>query len=108
VGLRRIGFAEKPQIPVSGLQGRPVAPEEFGAGIYRTIRPMPLKTGAGMAHIPGAHAATLLFDKGLWFDAVVRGLITELGLSEDQAFDAATAAAATRFASGVPESERAR
>jgi hypothetical protein len=59
-----------------------------------------------MAHIPGAHAATLLFDKGLWFDAVVRGLVTELGLSEDQAIDAATAAAATRFASGVPANER--
>jgi hypothetical protein len=49
-----------------------------------------------------------LFDKGLWFDAVVRGLVTELGLTEEQAIDAATAAAATRFASGVPEGERSR
>ena len=61
-----------------------------------------------MAHIPGSHAATLLFDKGLWFDAVVRGLVTELGLSEDQATEAATAAAAERFESGVPESGRTR
>ena len=61
-----------------------------------------------MALIPGTHAATLLFDKGLWFDAVVRGLVTELGLTEEQAIDAATAAAATRFARGVPESERSR
>jgi hypothetical protein len=61
-----------------------------------------------MALIPGTHAATLLFDKGLWFDAVVRGLVTELGLTEDQAVEAATAAAAARHAGGVPERERSR
>ena len=61
-----------------------------------------------MGNIPGTHAATLLFDKGLWFDAVVRGLVTELGLSEEQAIEAATAAAATRFASGIPAGEGSR
>ena len=47
-------------------------------------------------HVPGVHVAALLFDRGLWFDAVVRGLVLEHGFSTDEAREAAIAATATR------------
>jgi hypothetical protein len=47
--------------------------------------------------IRGAEAASLLFEKGLWFDAVVRGLVEELGLTTEDATRAALASAAERF-----------
>jgi hypothetical protein len=50
----------------------------------------------GMEHVPGVQAATLLFDRGLWFEAVVRGLRSELDFTDEQAIRAATAAAALR------------
>jgi hypothetical protein len=48
-------------------------------------------------HVPGVHVAALLFEKGLWFDAVVRGLVRELGFSVDEATEAAIAATAKRL-----------
>ena len=48
-------------------------------------------------HVPGVHVAALLFDKGLWFDAVVRGLVLERGFSIDEAREAAIAATAKRL-----------
>jgi hypothetical protein len=50
----------------------------------------------GMEHVPGVQVATLLFDRGLWFEAVVRGLRSELDFTDEQAIRAATAAAALR------------
>jgi hypothetical protein len=50
-----------------------------------------------MPNTPGVDAATILFDQGLWFEAVVRGLETELGFSAEQASLAAAAAAARRL-----------
>ena len=47
-------------------------------------------------HVPGVHVAALQFDKGLWFDAVVRGLVLEQGFSTDEAREAAIAATAKR------------
>jgi hypothetical protein len=47
-------------------------------------------------HVPGVQAATLLFDRGLWFEAVVRGLRSELQFTDEQASKAATAAAVLR------------
>jgi hypothetical protein len=38
-----------------------------------------------MTYAPGTHAATLLFDLGLSFDAVVRSLVVEIGMSADEA-----------------------
>jgi hypothetical protein len=46
---------------------------------------------------PGVRTASVMFDHGLWFEAVVRGLIVELDLDEDEAFRAATAAARARL-----------
>jgi len=37
--------------------------------------------------------ATVLFDKGLWFEAVVRGLVREVGMTTEEAQRAAAAAA---------------
>jgi hypothetical protein len=51
---------------------------------------------AGLEQVPGVEAATLLFDRGLWFEAVVRGLRSELEFTEEQAKQAATTAAALR------------
>ena len=48
-------------------------------------------------HVPGVHLAAVLFDKGLWFDAVVRGLVRDLGLGIDEAREAAIAATARRL-----------
>jgi hypothetical protein len=45
-----------------------------------------------MEHIPGTHAALLLFKQGLGFEAVVRGLSDELELSAGAATSAAAAA----------------
>jgi hypothetical protein len=48
-------------------------------------------------HVPGVHVAALLFDKGFWFDAVVRGLVLDRGFSSDEAREAAIAATAKRL-----------
>jgi hypothetical protein len=50
-----------------------------------------------MAYVPGTHAATVLLDWGLGFDAVVRGLVAEIGMSAAQATRATTAAKAERL-----------
>ena len=55
-----------------------------------------------MAYIAGTQAATALFEKGLWFDAVVRGLIEELGLTNEEATLAARAAAHERPVAPMP------
>jgi len=49
-----------------------------------------------MAYVPGTHAARVLLDWGLGFDAVVRGLVVEIGMSAAQATRATTAAKAER------------
>jgi hypothetical protein len=54
--------------------------------------------GLGMAYEPGTHAATILLDWGLGFDAVVRGLVAEIGMSPAQATRATTAAKADQRA----------
>jgi hypothetical protein len=46
---------------------------------------------------PGVHVASMLFDRGLWFEAVERGLRNEFGFTSEQAFCAATVAAALRI-----------
>jgi hypothetical protein len=51
-----------------------------------------------MAYEPGTHAAVILFDHGLGFDAVVRGLVVEIGMSAAQATRATVAAKAERLA----------
>jgi hypothetical protein len=51
-----------------------------------------------MAYEPGTHAATILLDWGLGFDAVVRGLVAEIGMSPAQATRATTAAKADQLA----------
>jgi hypothetical protein len=51
---------------------------------------------------PGARTASMLFDHGLWFEAVVRGLITELGFSTEAATSAAIAAARERASRPAP------
>jgi hypothetical protein len=50
-----------------------------------------------MEHASGIEAARLLFDNGLWFDGVVRGLVAELGYNEERAKDVARAALAERL-----------
>jgi hypothetical protein len=50
-----------------------------------------------MDEVPGQHTASLLFAGGLWCDAVVRGLIEEVGLTPDEATAAARAALAERL-----------
>jgi hypothetical protein len=54
--------------------------------------------GLDMAYEPGTHAATILLDWGLGFDAVVRGLVAEIGMSTVQATRATNAAKAERLA----------
>jgi hypothetical protein len=49
-----------------------------------------------MANEPGIHSAALLLDTGLSFDAVVRGLVIEIGFTPAQAARAATQATAAR------------
>jgi len=53
-------------------------------------------------HPPGTHAARLLFGKGLWFSAVVSGLVDNLGFSEEEATRAAQTAAAERILAEAP------
>jgi hypothetical protein len=50
-----------------------------------------------MEHASGIEAARLLFDNGLWFDGVVRGLVAELGYTEERARGVARAALAERL-----------
>ena len=50
-----------------------------------------------MEHASGIEAARLLFDNGLWFDGVVRGLVAELDYNEEEAKDVARAALAERL-----------
>ena len=47
--------------------------------------------------MPGIAAARVLFDSGLWFDGVVRGLVAELDYDEEKARDVARAALAERL-----------
>ena len=47
---------------------------------------------------PGTPCSTILLDWGLGFDAVVRGLVVEIGMSAAQATRATTAAKADRLA----------
>src|SRR5437588_11150184 len=56
-------------------------------------------------HPPGTHAARLLFGKGLWFGAVVRGLVEQVGLSEEEATRAAQIAAAERILAEAPRQQ---
>jgi len=53
-----------------------------------------------MHRVPGMNAARLLFDRGLWFDGVVRGLVAELGLTTEEATLAAVAVTRERFERG--------
>jgi len=55
-----------------------------------------------MEHVPGLEAARALFRHGLWFDGVVRGLVAEVGITEEQAKDAARIALAERLAAENP------
>jgi hypothetical protein len=55
-----------------------------------------------MEYVPGVQVARTLFRHGLWFDAVVRGLMAEIGLTEEQAKDAARVALAERIAAESP------
>ncbi len=50
-----------------------------------------------MERTPGIEAARLLFENGLWFDGVVRGLVAELDYNEETAQDVARAALAERL-----------
>jgi hypothetical protein len=61
------------------------------------IGPAPAVDDMSMEPTPGVRAAMLLFDRGLWFEAVVRGLRAELEFSDEAATRAATAAAALRL-----------
>jgi len=45
-----------------------------------------------MEYVAGSHAASALFAIGLGFDAVVRGLVTEIGMTFDEATRAAVLA----------------
>jgi hypothetical protein len=49
-----------------------------------------------MGYERGVYAAMLLFDAGLWFDAVARGLMTQLGMSATEAVRATRLAEAAR------------
>ena len=50
-----------------------------------------------MEHASGVEAARVLFDNGLWFDGVVRGLVADFGYDEEKARDVARAALAERL-----------
>ena len=50
-----------------------------------------------MERTQGIEAARLLFENGLWFDGVVRGLVAELDYNEETAQDVARAALAERL-----------
>ena len=50
----------------------------------------------GRPYVLGTHAASVLLDHGLGFDAVVRGLVDEVGISAAQATRAAAVASAER------------
>jgi hypothetical protein len=52
-----------------------------------------------MEYVPGSHAASALFAIGLGFDAVVRGLVIEIGMTIDEAELAASAALADHLVS---------
>ena len=52
---------------------------------------------ASMERVPGINTARVLFDRGLWFDGVVRGLVAEVGLTTEEAILAAIAATRERF-----------
>ncbi len=58
--------------------------------------PSPPDDLSRLAHTPGVHVASMLFDRGLWFEAVERGLRNEFGFTGEQALRAATVAAALR------------
>jgi hypothetical protein len=49
-----------------------------------------------MEYEPGVYAAMVLFDTGLWFDAVVRGLMAEIGMGPTEAVRATSLAEAVR------------
>jgi hypothetical protein len=68
-----------------------------GYEIHRCPFPVP---AADAAFTPGTHTAALLLDKGMSFDAVVRGLVVSVGISADQATHAVTAATDDRNRTG--------
>jgi hypothetical protein len=55
-----------------------------------------------MSYIPGTHSATLLLQCGLEPDAVVRGLVDEIGMDAEQARLATAEAAGCIYKGGGP------
>jgi hypothetical protein len=62
-------------------------------------------TPPALTYTPGTNAAVLLFRRGLRFEAVVRGLMTELRFNAGQATSAA-AAAVVELLDGPPALHR--